>query len=516
MPSIASKKEWGIAKEILAKKKMEKELPSGFKILKKDHKELKHSFIYFKNDTEEKLFCPSVHYYLGQGGEGKVKLAEDENGNLYALKRMSNDDLYHESKILKHLGRLIFEGGNGHWYYDIQPFHEGLTLNEYVYSCSLTKEQKLAVIYHVANALQALHQENIVHGDIKVNNFLISVTDTNKPTVTPIDFNLSRLLSAEKMPKYIPNEIKRFISLAKELGVDDFEQIMDTKLSLEEIISTLEKYKEIPLPLPDTKKRLIEEYVHEISAVMKRIQEGRTDEESGREHMIDFISYNVKRTNDITELNEFFRAIKDYESQNPFLQKKQNNWKNVVTIFQKRALQIVNDNINLEIPIANPAAHYHIFADNNGKRSLFKNDNINLRQFEHIFKKNNAVSNDEKEHYRRAKLIKFLDNYIYRIQGYRDTKSGKEINYRHGFWFAKNKQAVNREVNFKSAISLREKLADLNNSLADIFNENNIQEMRNSYDIKPNRKKIGSSELMDIIHLGEKIAKQESPKSPTM
>ncbi len=88
-------------------------------------------------------------------------------------------------------------------------------------------------------------------------------------------------------------------------------------------------------------------------------------------------------------------------------------------------------------------------------------------------------------------------------------------NYRHGFWFDKDKRAVNRKVNYKLAVSLRDKLSDINHSsFSDIFNEDEIQRMRNNYDIKPTRKEIGSRELMNVIHLGEKLGKQGKTLSP--
>ncbi len=510
MPKIASRKEWDIANAILADKKKEQQLASGFKISKKNHKGLKHTFIYFENEKgESKLVCPSRYYYLGHGGEGKVKLAEDESGNLYALKMMIGFNEGREAPILEHLGALIFRGKNDRMTYVLETYQKGLTLNEYVYTCQFTEEQKLAVIYHIAKALQFLHQKNVSHEDIKVNNYLIDVTTDNKVSVTPIDFNLSFLNSDEKMQERKSYETTRFSYMVKQgLGWQEFGHITDNKKNMDEIVAELEKYKDIILPVPDTKKRLIEEYVY-----ARKVLDNKNKPPQPKQ-VVEFLFYLVRRTNDITELNELFKFIKEYESKNPLLRKeiKENHaWKETLNVFKTRTLQIAEDNINLEIPIVNPEFYYNILAEGYTGRWFFKSSRLD--QFEQMLKDHKNFSEDEMERYQRAKLIKYLDKYICRIETYKD--SSNEINYRHGFWFDKDKRAVNRKVNYKLAVSLRDKLSDINHSsFSDIFNEDEIQRMRNNYDIKPTRKEIGSRELMNVIHLGEKLGKQGKTLSP--
>src|SRR5690349_1045102 len=84
--SEEKKHEWSFAKEKLTLNGTL--LPNGTKLRRKDYpEELKHSFMVI-NDRIIALSGKGIH--LGKGREAHTKLAEDEVGNLIALKIIIN------------------------------------------------------------------------------------------------------------------------------------------------------------------------------------------------------------------------------------------------------------------------------------------------------------------------------------------------------------------------------------------------------------------------------------------
>lgn len=99
----SKKDEWARAKSALAPNGVLH--PNGTKLRRKDSG-LSHSFIVIDGKI---LAMAGQGVYLGQGAEGRVKLSEDEEGGIYALK-IGNALLAEESDIATDLGKAIPHG----------------------------------------------------------------------------------------------------------------------------------------------------------------------------------------------------------------------------------------------------------------------------------------------------------------------------------------------------------------------------------------------------------------------
>ena len=73
--------------------------------------------------------------------------------------------------------------------YFINEFIEGMTLSSYITYHCLTKEKTIKIISQILKGLTFLHQNNIMHCDIKTDNIMINKSEN----VKIIDFDLSRI-----------------------------------------------------------------------------------------------------------------------------------------------------------------------------------------------------------------------------------------------------------------------------------------------------------------------------------
>lgn len=75
----------------------------------------------------------------------------------------------------------------------IYPWYERGNLSNHLHYLSDT--QKLYILIGIAKALECLHSRGVIHGDIKLDNILLS--DSGEPMLA--DFGLSRILGEETM-----------------------------------------------------------------------------------------------------------------------------------------------------------------------------------------------------------------------------------------------------------------------------------------------------------------------------
>ncbi len=141
----------------------------------------------FKQATGVRLFYPP----LGTGGGGAVLAAEDTQGNSLAIKVIaaedaaSRDQALREAAILKQVQHAAALGGQGlvwqkHYqkvdlFFLAMDFIPGQTLTELIATegGSLAEALALELTLAVAEALQALHRQQIIHRDVKPDNVII-------------------------------------------------------------------------------------------------------------------------------------------------------------------------------------------------------------------------------------------------------------------------------------------------------------------------------------------------------
>lgn len=153
---------------------------------------------------------------LGEGAFGKVKTVQNMNGENFAVKvegRTKRGDLDSEVKIMKMLGELQGEADRvygktfkGQYaqnkLYTIMKLKEGNELFEELYvgkkrgapRKDLPDSQRLLLAIKAAEAIKVLHDKNIIHADIKPENFMANVKGENI-VIGAIDFGFSMVLA---------------------------------------------------------------------------------------------------------------------------------------------------------------------------------------------------------------------------------------------------------------------------------------------------------------------------------
>ena len=83
--------------------------------------------------------------------------------------------------------------------YLVVEYAEHGTLRDYLQMKAVGKETKLGLAFDLARALQALHAQYIAHGDLKLENALVSIVPRD-PTLKLTDFGLSVVLNGDETP----------------------------------------------------------------------------------------------------------------------------------------------------------------------------------------------------------------------------------------------------------------------------------------------------------------------------
>ncbi len=197
-----SQLEWNIAKTYF-------KLKQRVKLSRKKHKGIKHSFIKIRNQLIALANKKSEgkKAILGEGAFGIVKLAENEKGKDYALKieagkkrAFDNSELkvlekvpnYYHGQAERSMPKKAYRGAETcSKLYTLMELLEGKELEKQLNI--LNDVQKLLVAVKSCLAIRELHQNNIIHADIKPANFMAKICK-NDIVVRAIDFGFSMLL----------------------------------------------------------------------------------------------------------------------------------------------------------------------------------------------------------------------------------------------------------------------------------------------------------------------------------
>ena len=176
------------------------------------------------------LVCYHRAESLGSGSYGSVITVYDDDGESYALKMFTEDDDDDEEEIGIALGALreisilrLFRGQNRHpniiEMHDVQSGfeedEEGAGTSgvlsmampvfprgnlEDGFTAITNKKQKIEIAHGIINAVAHLHENGIIHRDIKCDNILLEETehgDNVKPVL--IDFSLAKIVDCQKL-----------------------------------------------------------------------------------------------------------------------------------------------------------------------------------------------------------------------------------------------------------------------------------------------------------------------------
>jgi serine/threonine protein kinase len=154
-------------------------------------------------NTDTALNNYEIRGLLGQGKFGKVfKGFHIDSGEIVAIKQEPSDGLLmHEASVLKYL----YENGCKkvplvYWFgLDIinecatlvMPIFE-ISLHDYALNNSLGQETILRIVLDMVNIIEDIHSFNIIHRDIKPQNFMMKGQD-----IYLIDFGLSTIKASE-------------------------------------------------------------------------------------------------------------------------------------------------------------------------------------------------------------------------------------------------------------------------------------------------------------------------------
>lgn len=177
------------------------------KLAKKDFKQLTHSYL---NHNGQPLKIGSL---VGEGGFSKVKRGFDINNKVFAIKisgtPAEKDSLEQtcidaELSLLQKLGRLIghlerplpktkyYQGSHiSSKTYIISTFWDGTELYSNLYNENYTEAEALQLAIATCQEIKRLHDQNIIHGDIKPENFIMMSLDQ----VKVVDFGFSLILN---------------------------------------------------------------------------------------------------------------------------------------------------------------------------------------------------------------------------------------------------------------------------------------------------------------------------------
>lgn len=169
---------------------------------------LQYSYILLENSDGQKTPYRLGHEILGQGAEGKVKVAVDQNGNKFAVK-ISADDKNDNGKeteisLMKEAGATVgdvkvkkeqakysksLNDNIQSKRYVLLPFYEGADVDKILQKNNLSLESKLILAQMSAGKVEELHEMDILHRDLKGANIRANIDENGRVlSVNVIDF----------------------------------------------------------------------------------------------------------------------------------------------------------------------------------------------------------------------------------------------------------------------------------------------------------------------------------------
>lgn len=142
---------------------------------------------------------------LGTGAWSNVyKVYDKRSGNIYALKlfqyltsaelyeKFSAEDMHHITKIEhSNLAHVIDFGHVGDHVYCLSEYYEGEPLKNFRFRKSKL-ESLYDIIVQISYALEALHDQDIIHKDLKPENVLYKI-ESNKVDIKVIDYGFAKI-----------------------------------------------------------------------------------------------------------------------------------------------------------------------------------------------------------------------------------------------------------------------------------------------------------------------------------
>ncbi|MBS0289210.1 MAG: hypothetical protein JSS07_04125 [Proteobacteria bacterium] len=177
---------------------------------------IKHSFIKVNDQIYAVANKNDPNVKTSQGGEGKVKVVQNKNDNNFMVKiegRGLRGFANTEKQITDSLGFTLGEAQ-----IDMKKFFLGKNIDKKLYTIMkiigekdlleylnvflttgysgplTTKNYILLIAYKCCESIQALHDRNIIHADIKASNFRAKINDLNIFAIQ-IDYGLSKKLT---------------------------------------------------------------------------------------------------------------------------------------------------------------------------------------------------------------------------------------------------------------------------------------------------------------------------------
>lgn len=172
----------------------------------------------------------TVYKELGRGSQGVAKLAKDPTGREFCVKCLKKDSMsisgieelqeeFQTLQLLAHdnIAHVTELFQDSQFYYMVgEPYHGGdfmtLTQRAKEQQVPMTEEWWRGIFRQCAEALEFMHEQSMMHCDIKEPNIMIKTKDFRKPEVVVIDFGVCRAMVTASngmpggTPGYMPPE----------------------------------------------------------------------------------------------------------------------------------------------------------------------------------------------------------------------------------------------------------------------------------------------------------------------
>lgn len=145
---------------------------------------------------------------IGEGGYSNVYLCKDEVGVKYACKTLCKkkntlERVNREVQVMKkvqplpHVVKYVDDGENELNYYIIQEWCQGGSMVEHTNNKNYTEVKVAKVTKQILQCLYHMHKNNIIHGDVKTSNILISGVHGDDLDVKLCDFGNSHMIAKD-------------------------------------------------------------------------------------------------------------------------------------------------------------------------------------------------------------------------------------------------------------------------------------------------------------------------------